>query len=176
MKAIVRVRATLAALGALAALGGTARTAAAQLPIMPRVGVKAGAFLPNDTSFNNLAGNTWFKAGVDVGLPFSLVPAIGSARAEIDYQVNGRNNIVPITFNQIVQPSIGLHVPLYFGAGAGIWTGHIRGAGSSTTVGGRLIAGLELSKAMFVEAQYDFVGRIGGVRADGPSVLAGMRF
>lgn len=153
-----------------------AAPARAQLGLLPKVSLKAGVFLPQNTSLANVTSNTWLKVGADVSLPFSLIPLIGSTRAGIDFEVHGSSSIVPITLTQIIQPSAGLKSPIYGGVGVGIWTGHIKGHGSDTKLGARLLAGVDFSKNLFIEAQYDFVGKIGGVNADGFSVLAGVRF
>jgi hypothetical protein len=147
----------------------------AQLGIIPRFRVKAGVFLPQNTSLKNAVGNTWLKVGADVNLPASLFP-LGSTRVGIDYVVNGSSNIVPITLTQIFQPSVAVRSPVYAGAGIGLWTGHIKGSGTSTQFGFRLLAGIEFSERFFGEVQYDFVDKLGGVRADGLSVLVGLKF
>jgi len=149
--------------------------ATAQLGFIPRFRIKAGVFLPQNTSLQNAVGNTWFKIGADVNVPFSLVP-LGSARVGIEYAVNGSSNIVPITLTQVIQPSVGVHSPLYFGAGIGLWTGHIRGRGTDTRFGFRLLGGLEFTSRLFLELQYDFVGRMGDTHVDGLSVLVGTKF
>jgi hypothetical protein len=149
--------------------------AEAQLNIIPRFRVKAGVFLPQNTSLKNAVGNTWLKVGADVNLPASLFP-LGSTRIGIDYVVNGSSNIVPITITQIFQPSVAVRSPVYAGAGIGLWTGHIKGSGTSTQFGFRLLAGIEFSDRLFGEVQYDFVDKLGGARADGLSVLVGLKF
>lgn len=166
--------AVLPALGAavILAIGPAAH---AQLDVIPRPRLKIGAFFPTNTSLSNAIGNTWIKVGADVNIPFSLVP-IGTARIGIDYVANGSSNIVPITFMQIIQPSAVARSPVYGGAGIGLWTGHIKGSGTSTRFGFRLVGGVEISKTTFIEAQYDIVDRLGSARADGFSALVGMRF
>jgi hypothetical protein len=145
------------------------------LGVLPRFRVKAGLFLPQNTSLKNAAGNTWLKFGADVNIPFSLVP-LGSSRASIEYAVKGSSNIVPITFTQVFQPSVAVHSPLYVGAGIGLWTGHIKGGSTSSQIGFRLLGGLEFTEKLFLELQYDFVNKLSGVRADGLSVLVGTKF
>jgi hypothetical protein len=148
----------------------------AQLPGVPHVRVKIGAFFPSDTSLSNATSNTWLKVGADVSVPFSLIPT-GSMRAGIDYVVNGSSNIVPITLTQIIQPSAAVaKSPIYGGAGIGIWTGHIKGAGTSTKFGVRLLAGVDIAAHAFLEVQYDIVEKLATARADGFSVLVGARF
>ena len=156
---------------ALAALAPSS----AQVPFLPSVRVKAGVFLPQNTSLRNAVGNTWLKVGADVSVPLSIVP-LGSSRVGIEYAVNGSSNLVPITFMQVFQPSAGVKSPVYLGAGVGLWTGHIHGFGTNTRIGFRLMGGVDFTKKLFLELQYDFVDRMGPVRADGFSALVGTRF
>lgn len=162
----------LLALGAATLLPGSAH---AQLDVIPRPRLKIGAFFPTNTSLSNAVGNTWLKVGADINVPFSLLP-FGTARAGIEYAVNGSSNIVPITLVQIIQPSAVARSPIYGGAGIGLWTGHIKGSGTSTRFGFRLVGGLDISSRSFLEVQYDIVDRLGSARADGVSVLLGVRF
>ena len=71
---------------------------------------------------------------------------------------------------------LGLTSPVYVGGGIGVWTGHIKGSGSSSRFGFRLLGGVDVGKNTFFEVQYDFVDKLGGVRADGFSFLVGMKF
>jgi hypothetical protein len=164
----------ISTVGAAIFLAGTP-AASAQLGIIPRPRVKIGAFFPTNTSLSNAIGNTWIKVGTDVNIPFSLIP-IGTARVGIDYVAKGSSSIIPITVMQIIQPSAVARSPVYGGAGVGLWTGHIKGSGTSTRFGFRLVGGFEISQHTFLEAQYDFVDKLGSARADGFSVLIGMRF
>ncbi len=168
--------AILAGLAVLIASAALSSSAGAQLGgVIPRPRVKAGIFLPTNTSLRNAVGNTWLKLGADVNIPFSLVP-VGTARVGIDYVANGSSNIVPITVMQIFQPSVAVHSPIYGGAGIGLWTGHIKGSGTSTKFGFRIVGGVEFTDKFFLEAQYDIVDRLGGARADGFSILVGTKF
>src|SRR5258708_5147415 len=93
-------------LATLTLLSSTAHSCA-QVPFLPSVRVKAGVFLPQNTSLLNAVGNTWLKIGADVSVPVSPVP-LGTTRVGIDYVVNSSSNIVPLTLTQIFQPSVGL--------------------------------------------------------------------
>jgi hypothetical protein len=157
-------------------LCSASRSADAQLSIIPKIRVKGGVFLPQNTSFKNAAGSTWVKVGADVSLPIGIPLLSGGSRVGIDYMWNGSSNIVPITLSSVIQPSLGLTSPVYVGGGIGLWTGHIKGSGTSTKFGARLIAGLDIGKSTFLEVNYDFVDKLGGVRADGLSVMVGMKF
>jgi len=163
-------------LAVAAVSAATTIRANAQAGLIPTPRFKAGIFLPTNTSLQNAVGNTWLKLGADINVPFSLVPVVGSGRVGIDYVVDGSSNIIPITIMQIFQPSVAVHSPIYGGAGVGLWTGHIKGSGTSTKFGFRLVAGVETSSKIFFEAQYDIVDKLGGARADGFSVLIGTKF
>jgi len=112
-----------------------------------------------------------------MSLPIGFnLPIVGaSTRVGIDMSFKNSNRIVPITISEIIQPSAGVHSPIYGGAGFGLWNGHISG-NTSTKFGFRLIGGLDLTEKFFIEANYDNVGNLGGVRADGFSVVAGFKF
>lgn len=152
------------------------QSAAAQLGIIPKFRIKAGIFLPQDSSLSNVTSNTWMKFGADVSLPLGIPLLSGGTRVGIDYVVHGSSNIVPITLTSVIQPSLGVTSPVYIGGGIGLWTGHIKGAGTSTRFGARLLGGVDIGKSTFFELQYDFVDKLGGVRADGFSFLVGMKF
>jgi hypothetical protein len=66
--------------------------------------------------------------------------------------------------------------PIYIGGGIGLWTGHIQGSGTSTRFGIRLLGGVDIGKNTFIEVQYDIVDKLAGVRADGVSLLIGLKF
>ena len=154
------------------------RIAKAQLSLIPHVRVKAGLFLPNSTSLTNAVGNTWIKLGADVSLPIGFnLPVVGaSTRLGIDYSVKGSSSLVPITLMEMFQPSAGVRSPIFGGLGIGLYTAHFKGAGSASRFGYRLMGGYEINTRIFLEAQYDVVGKIRGTRADGISVLIGTHF
>jgi hypothetical protein len=168
----------LTAITGAALFSVSAAPSRAQLPLIPKIRLKAGIFIPQDSTLSNGVGNTWLKIGADVSLPVGLnLPIVGaSTRLGIDYAVKGSSNIIPITLMEVIQPSVAIHSPVYGGAGIGLWTAHIKGAGSSSKLGFRLMGGIEFSEKFFGEVQYDIVGKIGGVRADGFSILVGTKF
>ena len=157
-------------------IGCKPQSSNAQIGIFPTLRIKAGLFLPQNSSLRNAVGNTWIKLGADVGLPVGFALLGGSTRVGIDYVANGSSSIIPITLTSIMQPSIGLHSPVYVGGGVGFWTGHIKGSGTSTRFGLRLLGGVEISNKAFVELQYDIVDKLGNTRADGFSFLVGTKF
>jgi hypothetical protein len=171
-----RLTLRLAAAAALLTLSVASRPANAQLSVIPKVRLKAGVFLAQNSSLRNLVGNTWFKVGADVSLPIGIPLLSGGTRIGIDYVANGSSNFVPVTLTSVIQPSLGLTSPVYVGGGIGLWTGHIKGAGTSTRFGVRLLGGVDIGKSTFFEVQYDFVDKLAGVRADGFSFLVGMKF
>jgi hypothetical protein len=166
----------LIAATALIVLCSVSRPADAQLSIIPKIRVKGGLFLPSNSSLKSATGSTWIKVGADVSLPIGIPLLSGGSRIGIDYMWNGSSNIIPITLTSTIQPSLGLTSPVYVGAGIGLWTGHIKGSGTSSKFGIRLLGGIDLGKSTFIEVNYDIVERIGGVRGDGYSVMIGMKF
>lgn len=161
---------------ALVFISSSAQPAEAQLSIIPKVRVKAGVFFSENTALKSLVGSTWIKVGADVALPIGLPLLSGGTRVGIDYVWNGSSNIVPITLTSVIQPSLGLTSPVYVGGGIGLWTGHIKGSGTVSRFGIRLLGGVDIGKSTFIEVQYDIVDRMGSVRPDGVSVLLGMKF
>ena len=160
-----------ATLGALSLIS-TSR-AAAQTGFLPHVRVKAGVFLPSGGALKSSSSDTWYKVGADVNIP---IPLVGSTRIGIDYEASGSSRMVPITVTQIFQPSaVVVKSPIYFGTGIGLWNTHINGGGDATRLGFRVLAGLEF-KGLFVEANYEAVGRVSGATADGMSIVVGKKF
>ena len=161
---------------ALLCVSCASRSADAQIPLIPKIRLKAGVFVPTNSSLKDLIGGTWFKVGADITLPLGIPLLSGGTRLGVDYVANGSSNIIPITLTSIIQPSVGVSSPVYVGGGFGLWTGHIKGKGTSSQLGLRILGGFDLGKSTFIEAQYDIVGKLGGVRADGFSVLMGLKF
>jgi hypothetical protein len=169
------VRAVTAAT-AFVLLTACARPADAQVSILPKFRIKGGVFLTEVSSLKDAVGPTWIKIGADVSLPVGLPLLSGGTRVGIDYVWNGSSNIIPITLTSVIQPSIGVTSPIYIGGGIGLWTGHIQGSGTSTRFGIRLLGGVDIGKNTFIEVQYDIVDKLAGVRADGVSLLIGLKF
>ncbi len=141
----------------------------AQTNLIPKPRVKIGAFSPADGGLRDATNPTWIKVGADIGLPL-----IG-LRAGIDFAFDGSNRIMPITISQIFQPSaLVVKSPVYGGLGIGIWDARIAGV-SGSPIGFRGIVGIELA-GYLVEANYDIVGKVGGRRLDGLSLLVGKKF
>jgi len=151
--------------------------ARAQQGLFPNLRVKAGVFIPSGGSLARGTGDIWFKIGADVALPIGFSLLGGTTRAGIEYTARGSSSMVPITLTQVLQPSLTLgHSPVYVGGGIGLWTVHVSGAGSASNLGFRVLGGVDIGKSSFVEVEYDFVGRVHGVNADGFTVAAGLWF
>ena len=168
----------LGVLALASVFGICAGNASAQLGIIPQVRVKAGLFFPSSTGLTNAIGSTWIKIGADVNLPVGFnLPVVGaSTRIGIDYALKGSSSLVPITLMEMIQPSAGVKSPIYGGAGIGLYTAHFKGSGSASKFGYRLLGGFQFTPKLFIEAQYDVVGKIRGTRPDGISVLVGSHF
>jgi hypothetical protein len=147
----------------------------AQVDILPRFRAKVGIFLPQNSSLKNLVGDNWFKVGADIDVP--LFPGIigSKSRIGVEWTQNGRSNILPITLTQVWQPSTAVRSPVYFGGGVGLWTARFIGSGTASRFGFRLVGGVEFSEKFFGEVEYDFVDKVGGIRADGLSILVGTK-
>ena len=154
-----------------AALGmcGFSAPSEAQTNLIPKPRLKIGAFFPSDNALQEATNPTWIKVGADIGLP------IVGLRAGIDFAFDGSNNIMPITLSQIFQPSaVVVKSPVYGGIGVGIWNAKVAGV-SGSPIGVRGIVGVEMA-GYLVEANYDIVGKVGGRRLDGLSLLVGKKF
>jgi hypothetical protein len=144
--------------------------ASAQIDIVPKYRIMAGIMMPVNSAARDATSSIWPKIGADVKLPLIGV------RAGIDYAFQGSSSITALTATYIIQPSaVVVQSPVYGGLGLGVWNVKISGVGSKSRVGARLVLGGEMM-SFFVEGQYDLIGSIGGVRADGISLLIGKKF
>ena len=151
------------------AICGLSKPSDAQTNLIPKPRLKIGAFFPSDGGLRDATNQIWIKVGADIGLP------IIGLRAGIDYAFDGSNSIMPITISQIFQPSaLVVKSPVYGGIGVGVWNAKVAGV-SGSPIGVRGIVGLELAGSL-VEANYDLVGKVGGRRLDGLSLLVGKKF
>lgn len=158
-------------------LTGFTLNANAQLGLVPKVRLKAGLFMPQGSGLKSVSDGTWLKFGGDISLPLGIPFVGGGSRLGIDYMESHGSRIVPITLTQIIQPSaVVARNPLYGGTGIGLWNGRVAGQGSGTALGLRFLVGANISTNLFIEAQYDTVGKIAGTRVDGFSILAGTKF
>lgn len=172
----VYIRRAVLFLGVFCVLWWCGATRADALVGLPSLRFKIGLFSPQNSSLRGISGSDWLKIGADFNLPLGLLGFGTKTRVGIDYAFRGSSNILPITFNQIFQPSAAVaSSPVYVGAGVGLWTIRAKGQPTLSRIGFRLLAGLEYS-GYLLEFQYDFVDRAGAVRADGLSVLVGLKF
>lgn len=150
--------------------------AEAQLDLLPKIRLKAGVFLPQNTALNNAVGDVWFKVGGDVSVPLSLIPLF-STRIGVEGAFKDSSTVIPVTLMQVWQPSaVVARSPVYAGGGIGLWTARVSGSPTATRFGFRLLGGADIGERLFLEAHYDFVDRIGRTRADGFSILLGVKF
>jgi hypothetical protein len=136
--------------------------------------LKAGLLFPSTAPLNG--GDQWWKVGADVDMPLGI-GLFGKTRIGIEwYQQCDKNSIIPITVTQIYSPSFAFKNPIYVGAGVGLWTAKIVGTPTSTRFGGRLVAGLDLTKSYFIEGEYDFVQKVSGIGLNNLSIAVGFKF
>ena len=127
------------------------------------------AFMPGDSALKDATNPTWIKVGADIGIP------IVGLRIGADYAFDGSNYIFPITVSQIFQPSaVVVKSPVYGGIGVGVWNAKVAGS-SGSPIGFRGIVGVEFA-GYLLEANYDIVGKVGGRRLDGLSLMVGKKF
>jgi hypothetical protein len=137
--------------------------------------VQAQIDFPQNSSLQNLVGDAWVKIGADLDAPINLGIIGSKTRLSIEWAQRRSSNVVPVTLTQIWQPSTAVTTPIYFGGGIGLWTAKFIGAGTASRFGLRLVGGVEFSERYFGEVEYDFVDKIAGTRADGLSLLIGVR-
>lgn len=177
-------------LSALALLATLPMAQAAYTPLS--ITGRAGAYRPNDKDF----GKTNLALGLDVKLNITAVPVLGGQTVSLDYMGKSDANLMGVTLVQRFSPPIVSFVKPspYFGLGLGYYRQHFKYGtvapkiaynGSPASVsknksgaGGKVVAGVVLTKDLVVEANYHypFFKGINGAKADGFTVTAGFRY
>ena len=154
---------------------GLAVSAPARASLTPfPIRLKAGLVFPTKAPLNG--GDQWWKVGADLDLPLGI-GFLGKTRVGIEYcQQCTKNTIIPVTLTQVYSPSLAFKNPIYFGAGVGLWTAKIIGTPTATRLGGRLVAGIDVTSKYFIEGEYDFVQKVNGINLTNFSVALGMKF
>lgn len=174
------------AVASLVACAASARPTAAQgvpsiNPLKARL--KIGVLLPNQSNTRTFTGSTHFNAEADIA-----VPNLGQGRtyATIGYSQGskhgGKLRSIPLTLTRIFSPPnpvSGVTGNVYFGLGAGAYFLRASGGGvseSKTRLGGFGVVGYNFPNPFFVEAKYQFVGKVAGVSPTGLALMVGRRF
>ncbi len=149
--------------------------AKAQIDLVPKFRIKAGIFLPQDGNLTNVSGSVWYKVAVDFNIPFGSTP-VGNARLGIEYAGNGSSHVVPVLFGGVFQPSVGIKSPVYLGAAIGAYNIKADGQSSGWAFGGRILGGVDFTRNIFLEIQYDVTGKAKGFDASGFSIMLGAQY
>lgn len=180
------------------ALAFAATSAQAQTPpdtkSPPVFAVRAGAYFPFNSTTKREVGKTWAGGGLD----YSVQQKPGASRTilSVDYieRSSGGSTIrlIPVTFGQFtlqganegqhnnVRPYLGIGVGAYFvhqTVPSTLPTAQVTAQhNDTTTIGGYLGAGLDISTNFLVEARYHILPKIGGINSSGLQITAGVRF
>ena len=156
----------------------------------PIAAVRVGAYFPFNSYTKNIVGKTWAGGGLDYVI--QQKPGLSRTILSVDYieRSSGGSDIrlIPVTIGEFTLQGAGEgqsnNVRPYFGIGTGAYfvhenvPGNINGNAKSdtTTIGGYLAAGLDISSNFLVEARYHILPKIGGISNSGLQVTAGVRF
>ena len=172
-------------LGAFLALVTMPKTTKAQdsEPIVPATwSVKLGVFMPSNGNAKRAGTSTWWAMGVDYNCPTRMKPLNAEIHLGVDVNTHGDATIVPVTV-KMIWPFHTADSPFraYVGLGAGLYFTNFPHGGNTVQPGVKAIVGVDISKKMFIEANYDyaagFSNNLGqGLRADGLTAAVGVRF
>jgi len=177
--------------GGLILCAGVAQ-AQTTVPVQHPLSIKVGALFPSNSDATHNAGTADISAGVDYafGKTTQENPALPSIYA--DYNGGSHNGGHVNTYGVGVavrgyanKPGAANSsgVSPYIGAGVGVYHSDIKNtrpavavSGSTTSVGGKVFAGLEFSQNYFIEANYQFLPSKVGVNPSGVGLQIGARF
>lgn len=156
----------------------------------PIAAIRAGAYFPFNSTTKSMVGKTWAGGGLDYVI--QQKPGLSRTVLSADYieRSSGGSNIrlIPVTIGEFMLQGAGEgqnnNVRPYLGIGTGAYFVHqnlpnnTNGDTSkdTTTIGGYLSAGLDISSNFLVEARYHILPKIGGINSSGLQITAGVRF
>ena len=171
--------------GALVSIAAGAQAQTTQ-PVQKPITIKLGVYIPTSSSGRDAGGNGQFTIGADYALAktVSANPLLPSVY--FDYEGGnrhgGRSDVYGLGIAARYysgRPALARVSP-YLGVGLGIYDADLRrsgqGSGSTVSVGGKVLAGVEFSQSFLVEANYQFLPKHNGVNPDGLGVQVGYRF
>ena len=162
------------------------------VPVQHPLSIKLGALIPTNSAATHNGGSAQISGGVDyaVGKTTQDNPTIPSVYA--DYNGGSRNGGHVNTYGAGVavrgygnKPGAANSTGTspYIGAGIGVYHSDIKNtqngavrSGNTTSIGGKVFAGLEFSQNYFVEANYQFLPSKVGVNPSGVGLQIGARF
>jgi hypothetical protein len=174
-------KACLTVLGFIAAatIGGqpaAASTSPMTLWPVNTLDMRLGAFFPGSSGDKFFGGETQLTAGLDYHLSSSGGLTPSATDAYFDYMGGARNS------GYVHSGGIGLDVrsitgPAFFGAGLGLYNTAVRfndgTSGSKTSAGGKLFAGMRISRDTSLQLDYHIMPSALGVNPSGLGVELG---
>lgn len=187
-----RTTASVVVAGTLLVCMGVAQAQTA-VPVQHPLSIKLGALFPTSNSGSDNGGSAQISAGADyaIGKTTQNNPALPSVY--FDYNGGSRRGGHVNTYGLGLAIRAYANAPSganrqavspYYGAGIGVYHVDVKDAryapytrsGQTTSVGGKIFAGLEFSGDYFVEANYQFLPSKAGVNPSGVGVQIGVRF
>ncbi|HEX5323609.1 MAG TPA: hypothetical protein VFW40_07470 [Capsulimonadaceae bacterium] len=171
---------------------GVAAQAQTTVPVQHPLSVKVGALFPTNSAATHSGGSAQISAGLDYafGKTTQENPALPSIY--LDYNGGSHDGGHVNTYGAGIavrgygsKPGAATTsgVSPYFGAGVGVYHSDIKNtrdavvqSGSTTSIGGKIFAGVEFSQNYFIEANYQFLPSKAGVNPSGVGVQIGARF
>ncbi len=145
-----------------------------------KLALKLGVFLPADSTFRSINGDTWFATGIDYNPGLRYRPLGGVMHVGSDAAFRSSGNVVSIT-GKIVWPLTPKMGTRFWGAfGAGGYFINTNTIAGFATPGVKFSFGANITERWFFEADYDYVSGFtdnagNGQRADGVTVSIGFR-
>jgi len=161
-------------------------------PVVKPLTVKVGAFFPTDSRAKKNSNSTQISAGIDYafGKTGSNNPSLPSVY--VDYNGGNKNGghvnsygagIGVRSFTTTPAGNNKQNFSPYFGAGVGVYRVDIKDtsvtpsvSGTTTSIGGKVLAGVEFGGGLLVEANYQMLPSRKGVNPSGFGVQVGARF
>ncbi|HEY3328705.1 MAG TPA: outer membrane beta-barrel protein [Capsulimonadaceae bacterium] len=190
-KLLIPVVLGVLALGTIGSVNA-APIAAADKSVEKPFSVKVGAHWSNKGQANDDQGVTALSAGVDYAFAKSSAEAPYLPSVYADYAGGSHKGGHLNTYGAGVAAKIYAQTPsgatasgasLYYGAGVGVYRledkntyGGVITSKTSTSVGGKVLVGAEISGNYFVEGNYTLLPKVNGANPSGFGLQVGIRF
>ncbi len=178
-------RGLVQALGVAAVLSGSLGAAQAQdfePTALRHWSLKAGVFLPSDSTLSGQTNSTWTQIGLEYDPHFRTMPLNGKVVFGSDFTWSSSAFAIPLAVRILwpVTPEDS-KVSAYGGLGAAIYFINTPNLGQTIQPGMQFIFGVNLSERVFIEGQYDWVSGFtdnlaNSIRVDGIKAQIGFRF
>jgi opacity protein-like surface antigen len=162
------------------------------VPVQHPLSIKLGALIPTNSAATHNGGSAQISAGVDyaIGKTTEDNPTIPSIYADYNGGSHDGGHVNTYGVGVAVRgygdkPGAANKsgTSPYLGAGVGVYHSDIKNtrggvvrSGNTTSVGGKVFAGVEFSQNYFIEANYQFLPSKEGVNPSGVGLQIGARF